>query len=257
MARKILKNKPLLEAIFELRWELRQPKPGLKIDPYYKILIGIVYDRVSEEYPFHEQLPTATMPDEIASYIIQHRFRKDKEKWPLVQLGPGIITLNDTDGYVWEGFEKRINNVLDTLFEAYPEAEKNLRINRSSLRYIDALDFNYEKEDVFNFLREKMKMNVEIHNKLFEGTGVTKLPLGCDLRFSFSSTKPKGAIHMRFARGKRKDSDAIIWETMVQAHGEDAPKTKKEILSWAKESHSLAHDWFFKIIEGELLKRFE
>jgi uncharacterized protein (TIGR04255 family) len=100
MARKILRNKPLLEAIFELRWELQEQAPGLKLDPHYKILIGSLYDRVKDEYPFHEELPTATIPDEISGYIVKHRFRKSENGWPLIQLGPGVVTLNDTEGYV-------------------------------------------------------------------------------------------------------------------------------------------------------------
>ena len=151
--RKILKNKPLVEAIFEIRWELQEPAPGMKIDPHYKILIGRIYDRVKDEYPFHEPLPTSTMPDEIAGYVVQHRFRTDKDKWPLIQIGPGIITLNDTEGYVWEDFEKRIHKVLDVLFEAYPEVNNNLRINWLLLRYIDSVDFDYEENNIFSFLR--------------------------------------------------------------------------------------------------------
>ena len=149
MERKTLQNKPLVEVIFELRWELQELAPGMKIDPHYKILIGRIYDRVKDEYPFHEQLPTATMPDEIAGYIVQHRFRKGRDKWPLIQIGPGIITLNDTEGYAWEDFKQRLNRVVDVLFDAYPEAEKNLKINWALLRYIDAVDFDYEKMTFF------------------------------------------------------------------------------------------------------------
>lgn len=257
MVRKILKNKPLVEAIFELRWELQEQAPGMKIDPHYKILVGRIYDRFRDKYPFHEQLPTATMPDEIAGYVVQHRFRESKDDWPLIQIGPGIITLNDTEGYVWEDFEKRISHVLNTLFEAYPEAENNLKVNGLLLRYIDALKFDYGRDDIFTFLKEKMKTDIEIHEQLFEDTGVSRLPLGFDLRFSFPSTKPKGATHLRFVQEKRKDTDALIWETQVQSIGDDAPKVKNEITTWVKEAHELTDDWFFKMIEGELLRRFE
>jgi uncharacterized protein (TIGR04255 family) len=102
-----------------------------------------------------------------------------------------------------------------------------------------------------------MKITVNVYEGLFENTGVIKRPYGLDLRFSFPSTKPKGAVHLRFARGKKKDSDALIWESAVQSIGEDAPKIKEEIIKWTNESHELTDDWFFKIIEGELLKRFE
>ena len=257
MERKILKNKPLVEAIFEIRWELQEPSPGMKIDPHYKILIGRIYDRVKDEYPFHEQLPTATMPDEIAGYVVQHRFRKNKDKWPLIQVGPGIITLNDTEGYIWEDFEKRIQHVLDVLFEAYPEADRNLRINWLLLRYIDSIDFDYEKDDIFSFLNETLKINISIYKELFRETGVSKLPLGFDLRFSFPAKKPKGAVHLRFVRSKRKNVEALIWETHVQSVGEDAPKIKDQISGWVTEAHTVTDDWFFKMIEGELLRRFE
>lgn len=258
MTRKILKNKPLVEAIFELRWELQELAPGIKIDPHYKIIVGRIYDKVSKEYPFHEQLPTAGMPDEIAAYVVQHRFRKGKDKWPLIQIGPGIITVNDTEGYLWEDFEKRIIQSINILFEAYPEPKNNLKFNSVLLRYIDAIAFDFEKENIFDFLKEQMKTSINLYPKLFEeGTGVKKQPLSIDLKVSFVSAKPKGAVHLRFVRGKMKESDALIWETIVQSTSEDVPEVQDEIVNWIKEAHNLTSDWFFKIIEGELLRRFE
>lgn len=257
MARKILKNKPLVEAIFELRWNLQELTPGMKIDPHYKLLIGRLYDKLNNEYPFHEQLPSAAMPDEIAGYIVQHRFRKDKDKWPLVQIGPGIITINDTEGYIWEEFEKRIIQIVNTLFEAYPESKNNLKVNRLLLRYIDAIAFDFEKDDISFFLREQMKTKIELYQNLFENTGVGKVPLGLDLRFSFASNKPKGAIHIRFTRGKRKEIDTLIWETMVESVSADIPEVQSAIDDWIKKAHDLADDWFFKLIEGKLVRRFE
>jgi len=255
--RKTLKNKPLVEAIFELRWDLQERGRGMKIDPHYKLLIGRFYDKLDDEYPFHEQLPTATMPDEIAGYVVQHRFRKEKNKWPLIQIGPGIITVNDTEGYTWEDFKKRIIQTVSTLFKVYPESKNNLKVNRLLLRYIDAVAFDFEKDDIFSFLRERLKTKIDLYQKLFDDTGVEKLALGLDLRFSFSSTEPKGAINLRFVRGKKKESGALIWETMVQSSSEDAPKIENEIANWVKEAHNLTNDWFFKLIEGELLRRFE
>jgi len=254
---KVLKHKPLVEAIFELRWDLEEPAPGMKIDPHYKLLIGRLYDKLNDEYPSHEQLPTATMPDEIAGYIVQHRFRKDKDKWPLIQIGPGIITVNDTEEYTWEDFERRIIEAVNILFEVYPESKNNLKVNRLLLRYIDGIAFDFEKDDIFTFLKEQLKTKVNLYQKLFEDARVEKFPLGLDFRFSFASTEPKGAIHLRFVRGKQKESDALIWETLVESVSGDVPKVQNEIADWVKEAHNLTDDWFFKLIEGELLRRFE
>jgi uncharacterized protein (TIGR04255 family) len=254
--RKFLKNKPLVEAIFESRWKLQDKAGEVKIDPHYKILVGRIYDRVRSEYPFHESLSTASMPDEIAGYVVQHRFRKGEGEWPLIQVGPGIVTLNDTDQYIWEDFDKRISNLLDSLFDAYPDAENNLKINGLRLRYIDAVDFDYEKDDIFDFLKEKMKLNVKMYEKLFDDK-VSKSPLQLDIRFSFPCTRPKGAVYARFGRAKRKGADTLMWETVVQSLGEDTPTAKDRIIAWVAEAHGLTDDWFFKTIEGELLRRFE
>jgi len=257
MEKIILKNKPLAEAIFELRWELKEIQPGVRIDPYYKILVGRVYERINKDYPYYEQLPTATMPDTIAGYIVQYRFRKNKDKWPLVQIGPGLITLNDTEGYKWDDFEKRISELTTVLFESYPDAGENLKVNSLLLRYIDAIEFDYERDDIFSFLREKMKVNIKINEEIFKETNVSERPVEFDFRFSFPSTEPKGVIHMRVVKGKIKTSDALLWETMVNVIGKDVPQEKNKIFDWVRSAHKLTHKWFFKIIEGDLQKRFE
>ncbi|HOV99102.1 MAG TPA: TIGR04255 family protein [Bacteroidota bacterium] len=252
MERKILKNKPLVEAIFETRWKLQEPVPGIKVDPHYKILLGRIYDRVKDEYPFHEQLPTAAMLDEFAGYVVQHRFRRNNNEWPLIQIGPGIITLNDTKNYTWEDFEKRICSVVNILFDAYPDAENNLEVNWLSLRYIDTVDFNNKEGDVFSFLKN-LKINIEVYEKLFEGNEVSNSPLGFDLRLAFSANEPKGAVHLRFV----KDAEALKWETQVQSANVDVPAGKEQIIHWGTKAHELTDDWFFKMIDGELLRRFE
>ena len=106
----VLQNKPLVEAIFELRWKLEERSPGIKIDPHYKILVGAMYEKVKDRYPFPEQMPTVNIPDEMAAHVVQHRFRKAENEWPLVQVGPGIVTLNDTHGYTWARVGEQITN---------------------------------------------------------------------------------------------------------------------------------------------------
>jgi len=254
--RKILKNKPLIEAIFELRWDLSgKAASGERVDPHSKILVGAVYDKIKSEYPFHEQLPASEVPDRFTPYIIQHRFRKSEAQWPLVQIGPGILTLNDTVGYVWEDFSQRISKLLHVFFDTYPDLE-NLKPLIVILHYIDSIEFDYEN-DILKFLQDKMRIAVNINEDLFAGTGITLPPFDMDMKFSFFSTTPKGAMDIRIRRGKRLESDVLIWETIFKSKGEDAPKSEEEINVWVNDSHRLTDDWFFKLIQGDLLKEFE
>lgn len=252
MTKKILENKPLVEAIFELKWNLQESESGTRTDPHYKLLVGRIYEKIKDEYPFHEQLPTATMPDELVGHVIQHRFRKNENEWPLIQIGPGIITLNDTKGYTWDNFKEKSICMLNTLFETYPDAEINLNVNGLSLRYIDAITFDFKNDNILVFLKEQLKTEIHLYQKLFEDTEVSNLPLGFDMKFSFSSAKPKGNIYLRFVRGKKEELDALMLETIVQSAAEDPPKDTDGIVAWITDAHDLTDDWFFKLIEGEL-----
>ncbi len=252
-----LNNPPLIEAIFELRWKLQETEQGIKTDPNYKLLVGRIFEKVKTEYPFYEQLPTANIPDEIAGYIIQHRFRKNKDEWPLIQIGPGIVTLNDTEEYLWINFEKKINYLLETLYDIYPDAKTNLIINGLSLRYINAVPFDFKNENILDFLKEKFKTEINLHQELFGDKKVNKFPIGLDLRFSFDSKKPKGIMNLRFARGKKKEADVLIWETVVQSTPEDTPNIKDKIIAWTNDAHVLTKDWFCRLIKGELMELFK
>jgi uncharacterized protein (TIGR04255 family) len=257
--RKVLKNKPLIESIFEMRWKLQKSGPGLLIDPHYKIIIGRIYDKLNFEYAYHENLPASSIPEEMVGYVVQHRFRKKKNEWPLIQLGPGIITVNDTVGYTWEDFEKRILEAIKVLFEVYPDSKNTLNISNMMLRYIDSINFDFEKDNIFDFLANNMKTKIDLCPELFKETGVKTLPFGFDLRFSFRSSNPNGVANLRFVKGKNKDSDALIWETMIQSISSDFSNNINEsiIQKWLIKAHDLTDHWFFELIEGPLERRFE
>ena len=64
MPRKPLKNKPLIEAIFEFRWGVHEPPLKMKPHPRHKIPISKMYGKIKDGCPLYEQLPTVTMPGE-------------------------------------------------------------------------------------------------------------------------------------------------------------------------------------------------
>lgn len=252
---KELKNKPLVEAILEIRWNLIQIPTGASIDPHYKLLLGRLYDRLHAEYPEHEQLPTAIVPDELVGHSVQHRFRAGVDAWPLVQLGPGIFTLNSTSDYKWEDFRPRVLSAIQKLYDAHPKVS-DLRVNRLMLRYIDAVDFDFEASNVLDYLGEYLKLNFSLSENLFKDTGVESKPKTFSLQSSFACQQPKGVISIRFASGAKQMTSALVWETIVQSKGSEVPEMPGDFGKWLDEAHKITEDWFFKMIEGELERRF-
>jgi len=252
-----LSKAPLIEAIFEMRWRMKGSSPDNPIvDPHYKVLVGEFYGAAKQQYPYHEQLPTADIPEPVAAYVVQHQFRTGKDRWPLIQIGPGIISLNETENYLWADFETSIINMVKMLFNTHP-APENREFTGLMLRYIDACDFDYRQSNVLEFLSSNLKINASINDELFKEAPVEKIPLGVDLKFTYPLHKPRGVIHFRCARGVKKDKPALVWETVVQSLGRDVPQNEDEIVKWADDAHALTHKWFFKMIDGKLLEDFK
>ena len=248
---KPVSKKPLVEAIFELKWQLNREKP----DESYPLFIGRLYDRLEKAYPVHKTLPSSLIPYDVALYVVQHQFRATEEGWPLVQIGPGIVTLNDTDSYSWNDFGKRVKSLVDCIYGAYPDSA-NLKISSLVLRYIDAFPLGSTSEDIIKFLSTKLKVQITFPAQLFEDVSVQKQPGGVNLLTIFPLTHPKGTISIRFGNGRHDGQPAILMETSVNSGVGDIPNMPDNFADWVESAHTVVHNWFFKFIAGELEKEF-
>jgi len=251
-----LTHPPLVEAILEVRWRLQEQAPGVAIDPKYKLLVGRLYDRLSRDYPFHEPLPTASMPDEMLGYVVQHRFRAAEGVWPLVQVGPGLVTLNDTRDYTWKTFEARGRQLMAALYSAYPGADASLHINSLQLRYIDAIPLDFERTDVRRFVADNLKTTLAFSPTLFAGVPVKAAPQGLNAVFEFATDNPTGVLRIRLARGKRQDGDALILEMVMISEDADVGEMPAGFAPWLDAAHNVIHDTFFNMIRGHLEEQF-
>lgn len=250
-----LRNKPLVEAILEVRWELFSPAPNVQLDPHFKLLLGRYFDRVSKEYPEYEQLPAAMIPDELtAGRFPQHRFRSKQGGWPLIQLGPGMLTVNSTEDYVWSDFKARSVRAVQTLYEAHPKPNE-LKIASILLRYLDAIDFDFSKSNILEFLQKEMQCVVALPQELFADQ-VQPNPQNLSINLTFRSNKPEGSATLRFYNGNRGERPALVWETVFESSGKAIPPMPREFGDWISQAHDVTHAWFFKLIEGNLFKVF-
>jgi uncharacterized protein (TIGR04255 family) len=253
--RKELKHKPLIEAILELKWVLEE-RPGapFPFDTNYRLLLGRFYEKVKAEYPAHKALPTASVPDEMVARMAQHRFQTKSDGWPLIQLGPGVLTVNETSGYTWEDFSRRCEKAVTHLLDAYP-GDAGPKVDELTLWYIDAVECDYAKDSLFKFLEDKMKVKIHLPHSLFTGIPVGDVPTSFNWEVAYPINKPTGQIKLRFRTGVKQDVPAIIWETLVVSKGTDWSNLKN-FSEWLHSAHEATDEWFFKLIEGELEKRF-
>lgn len=254
---KNLKNKPLAEVIFELRWDLMKDDRGLKIDPGFRILLGRYYEEVKETYPYSRDLPSAQIPEDMAAYTVRHQFRASEEGWPVTQLGPGVLTVNETSGYKWKSFKEHVGNAINALFKAYPDTISSLSPKAAELRYINAIAYDPDKETPVQFLKHYLNMDIVIDKFLFEDNGQGNDPKAFTLNLIYRLPIPRGDGMLKFQTGLKDGKTCLIWEIVVRSLGDDIAKDSAGIKKWITESHDLCERWFFTLSRGKLVKQFK
>ncbi|MFN8005621.1 MAG: TIGR04255 family protein [Terriglobia bacterium] len=256
MKHKELKNKPLIEAQVEIHWGQGElGADGIKTDPYYKMTLGRFYERVMNTYPVHEILPAAKFPETMVYHTAQHLFRVGHEKWPALQIGPGILSIHTRQEYLWEDLAAKAQDALEQLLDAYPKMAE-LRIEALRLHYIDAVHLDFTRENVLQFLRDKFKTHIELPPSLFFDGHVNSRPKSFSWEASFEEDQPEGTITVRFSTGERDARPALLWETIVESSSRQLPPLPSGMGNWLSQAHALTEDWFFKFIEGDLEKDF-
>lgn len=253
---KHLANSPLIEAIFEFRWLLhKDTSKNIEYDENYNFLIGLFYNGIKDVFPIRENLPSSQMPAEIIPYVPQFRFSKKEKTWPLVQLGPGILTVNDTDSYTWDNnFEDLCCKAIQNIYKCYPDTN-NLNLKGLTLRYINALKI--DDVNILEYMHNLLKLEINFPQSLFEETEIHSIPNSLSTVFSFPISKPEGMVMYKFAKGKKDNKDALIWEISIISKGEEKIELPTDIGKWLSDAHNIAEKSFFAFSEGELYRSFE
>jgi len=251
-----LEKKPLVEALLEVRWQLEPGSaPGLSRDPHYKFLLGRFFEIVKARFPHHEELPAASVPEEMTPHIVHHRFRATPNGWPLIQVGPGILSINDAGNYTWDTFHRLALDGITLLMKAHPKQEA-LTFNMSLLRFINAIALDATKTNVLEFLSNKMNTRFSLPAIDFARGHLNQQPSHLLAELAFRCSKPPGALLLKFATGQKEGDPALILDLQFSSKDSEVPQSPPAFDEWIANAHTVVEDTFFGLIEGDLEKEF-
>jgi uncharacterized protein (TIGR04255 family) len=251
-----LKNKPLVEAILEVHWNLTPgPAEGMMRDPNYKFLLGKLFESVKPLFPYHEELPVASVPDELTPFVVHHRFRTAPNGWPLIQVGPGVFTVNETSGYVWESFENILKDALPRLVAAHPKPD-DLRFNLLLLRFVNAISLDPTQTNLLGYLAEKMRTFISLPAEIFSQDKLDKNPSRLATEIEFACSGPPGTLVVKLNTGKHNSESALIFELAFSSKDTQVPSMPDGFDAWLSSAHDVIETTFFTLIEGPLEKEF-
>ncbi len=253
----VLLYPPLIETIFELRWEIETDRDSPRMrDPSYPMMYGSLYERLKKDLPLIEDLPSTQAHPEATSFIPRHRMRKAKESYPLVQIGPGIITVNESKSYSWKGFSSLVLRVIGCIEELFPSEILPLNFMKAELRYVNAVRFDLARENPLSFLHDKLHIRIEMDDGLFEKNRLNHRPNAVGLNIAYALEKPLGNLAISANLGQFEGKPALIQQTLVQSFGDLTPADHAGFALWLEDAHITAENVFQVFSRGELMQRY-
>jgi uncharacterized protein (TIGR04255 family) len=241
---KKLPKAPLQEVVFELLWEIGADAYGNPIDHNFEMAQGVFRSSIIRDFPVQKRTIPENAPFKVYPKAV-HQFWKEESVWPVVQLGPGILAVNDTEkNYEWENsFFPLIRDTMEVLEKSY---EESLTYINASLRYIDAVTL--PDSNALSFINENFNINI---SNDFEPDGELN-------QFSLSqsfSLQDQTQLSVIVSNGIDKfDKPAVIWQTYIFSLKR---RKKEEVVQWLNYAHQTASDTFKKTIRPTFYDTFK
>lgn len=237
-----LKNAPLLEVIFELRWRMLDKSHWEK----YPYLQGDLYTFLKERYPIRELLVSGEVPQELLVNKPIYRF-KNKNRYPLFQVGPGLLTLNTIEEkYNWQNYSKDIEELCEVFFKVY-DFENEERVI-PSLSYFDFLKVDWKENNVLEYISENLNLKVEKRFYMSDNPPNS---------FSWNIGYPTslGNITLRIDAGSnnKKEKGLIVQTQLIGLENE--PKLTS-LRDWLNDAHEVCSKLFKDLTQGSLYNSF-
>lgn len=236
-----LPNAPLIEVIFELRWIVSAHEMQ-----EIQYIHGDLYPLVKEEYPYRETIQSFPLDFQIIAPT--HRFRRAENDYPLIQVGPGLLTVNTTDAsYFWDDYQSKVLSAVENLQRIY--SFKETHQPRFVLQYIDLIKFDFENSDALTFLKDKL--NISIENGFYKTNAHTK-----NLILVLGYENELGVINFNLNRGKNlKGEEGIAIQTNITSKQGETKLV--DLKKWLHEAHELCSSSFKEMTKGALYGSFK
>ncbi len=239
-----LPNAPLLEVIFELRWKVLNQNDLTKS----QYLHGDLYSILKSDYPFRELLTPPEVPSAVLINKPVYRFRKAKDDYPLIQIGPGVLTLNTTDDeYFWDNYYKSADLLLKSFSSVHTMNPKDMFT--PSLAYIDFFKISPTKDNLLSFINKNL--NIKIEQGFFkEERKPSVFNFGLNFNIDFGNL----SINLNTGMNGNKEPGLILQTKII---GRDLILNPQDILAWLSNAHELCSRLFKNMTKGQLYESFK
>ncbi len=236
-----LKRAPLKEVVFEIFWK---PVGDPKHDITYDFALGKFHSLISKDFPIVKRiLPPGIKIHQQSAY----QFWTKQGIFPVVQLGDGVLTVNDTDkNYTWDNFRENIDKVMTALASSYSQIPE---ITLARLKYLDSVDIDPTVKDLEGFIARnhlvKIKSEYQLPGTFKNMSIVQSRELEDHSILNVSVTNTVNNLSKR---------DAVVWSCQIERRGS---MKKNELIDWLDNSHSILSSLFVQMLDPKYYGQFD
>lgn len=233
MSNKKLLKAPLQEVILELNWEESIDEAGNQVDFSFELAQGKFAQNIKSHLPVHKKI----INGQTVFGKPVHQYWADEFQWPVVQHGPGVLTINQTEEkYIWKDFQSLIDRTIQSLYLSY---DNKITINRISLEYVDA--FNLDKIEPINFTQNNLQTSISSKYEIPGSLNNFNLT-----RSYIQEDASLLTINITDAINNLTNEKAIILATSIS---KEADVLNELINDWLETSHDICSTIFKNILE--------
>jgi uncharacterized protein (TIGR04255 family) len=259
-----LSNAPLLEAWMQLRWgTIQKGPPSANITEFtftpddLDYFVGQFREVARREEFVHIERLTPSMISPLP-HAVTHRFRKQPNSWPCLQIGLGIFTVNQVnDGYGWEKFKQDVLRGLVLLDSGHPLGLGKLPKLGVELSYRDGFVFK-EGETSIDFVTGNLHVGFKPPADFLAYPHLNQEPSGISIHFKHNVSKPQGELIVEIKQGLINGQPGMIMDTIVRSTGDHSPDFETNtIAAWLEEAHDLQRHAFKSLIDPVYARTFQ
>lgn len=257
-----LKNAPLVEVIFEIRWGERTKDDlnqlSFKFNDEELSFFPGEFRSISKAHGFGTYVSRSGIPANFQPHNPKYQFWSGENTWPCLQLGLGLMTANQVnDGYSWKSFKQLCLTALDILDQAHPLGLQGLPAIGVELRFQDGFPFDKD-ESPYSFIHEKLNIDLGIpddfsNSKYFVGESDNH-----SISFTLPTAKPNGFVQIGLSKGTIWDKEGFIMNTTTRSADGDSPSfEKRELEQWLEDAHDVQRHTFETLIKPAYMSTFK
>jgi len=239
-----LTNASLIEANFKIRWHVRNAREMSNI----QFLLGDLYSSIKDKFPRRSNENLGSAPSNMVYDDYTHKFQPESVYLPSIKVGSNNLKIDISDDYYdWDSFSetieettKKLNDILVPII--------NPDHYHLYLQYIDFFEFDFNANNIFDFLRDSL--NLEVNQSFYSNEGLTN---EIDLNFNYAIEI--GEIKFGFMKGRFDNKIGLIVITEVESNL--VSPVESEINDWIGKAHDECQNSFKNMTKGDLYKSFQ